>query len=181
MERIEFATWVSALQTYYPRHNLLPNGAAIDLWYLELGDISFELLSAALRKWVNTERWPPSIAELRGMCAEITQGKSLDWGAAWKEVITAVGRHGYMEEQKALSSLSPLTRQAVSRIGWRDICMSESPETLRAQFRQVYEIVAKREEESRQLPPALKETIAYISSSARPSLTSGPPELPKKG
>lgn len=51
----------------------------------------------------------------------------------------------------------------------------------RAQFRQVYEIVAKREEESRQLPPALKETIAYISSSARPSLTSGPPELPKKG
>ena len=181
MDAHDFAVWVSALQTYYPRFNMLPNGEAIELWYTELNDIPFEVLSAALRKWVNTERWPPSIAEIRALCAEIVQGKTPDWGAAWKEVTNAIGRHGYLEERKALESLSPLTRQAVSRIGWTDICTSQSREILRAQFRQVYEIVAKRDAEDRQLPPALKEQIALIGAPNQTKLIEGEAKSPKKG
>ena len=173
MKKIEFATWESALQTYYPRFNLLPNAEAIELWYRELGEMPFDLLSAALRKWVNTERFPPSIAEMREICAEIVQGKPPDWGDAWKEVTKAIARHGMYQEEEALNSMSPLARQAASRIGWRDICMSENPEALRAQFRQVYEICQKREIEDRQLPPALKEAIAYIGGKSTPQITEG--------
>ena len=181
MERIEFATWVSALQTYYPRHNLLPNTAAIELWWTELGDFSYGLLSAALRKWVNTERYPPSIAELREICSEIVHGKPMDWGEAWASVVSAIGRYGMYQEEKAISSLQPIVQQVVSRIGWRDICMSENPDTLRAQFRQVFQICQQREIEARQLPPALKETIANIGSFASPSLSSAHHNMPKKG
>lgn len=177
MDAHDFAAWVSALQTYYPRFNLLPNGEAIELWYTELNDIPFEVLSAALRKWVNTERWPPSIAELRALCADITQGKAPDWGEAWREMVRAVGRYGYMRESEAMASLSPLTRKAVSFIGWQDICMCDSPEILRAQFRQVYESVTRREVEDRQLPPALKDEIALIGTSVHASL---PQILPAK-
>ncbi len=171
MKKIEFATWVSALQTYFPRFNLLPNAEAIELWYRELGEMPFELLSAALRKWVNTERYPPSIAELRKICAEIVNGKPMDWGEAWTAVVKVIGRYGIYQEEKALASLPPLARQAASRIGWRDICMSENPDTFRAQFRQVFQICQQREIEDRQLPPALKEAIAFIGGVSSPQLT----------
>jgi len=173
MERIDFAKWASYLQTYFPNYNLLPNPEALELWYGELGNMPFDLLFAALRKWVNTHRYPPSIAELREICAEIVQGKPMDWGEAWTAVIKAVGRYGIYREEKALASLPPLARQAASRIGWRDICMSENPDTLRAQFRQVFQICWQREIEDRQLPPALKETIAFIGGGDPPQLTKG--------
>ena len=173
MEKLDFAKWVAYLQTYFPRFNLLPNAEAIELWYRELGDMPFDLLSAALRKWVNTERYPPSIAELREICAEIVQGKAPDWGDGWSAVTKAIGRYGIHQEERALESLPPIARQAASKIGWRDICLSENPDTIRAQFRQVYQICQQREIEDRQLPPALKETIAFIGGTTTPQITEG--------
>lgn len=75
-----------------------------------------------------------------------------------------------MAEEKALDSMSPTTQKAVLKIGWRGICMSENPDTIRAQFRQVYEICVNREIEDRQLPPALKDTIAQIGEKIFPML-----------
>ena len=170
MDKRKFADWAAALQTYYPRFELLPNEQAMELWYRELRDIPYDLLSAALRKWVVTEKWPPSIAELRSMCADLVRGPAPDWGDAWREVVDAIGRYGATRPEEAYAVMSPLTQQTVDRIGWRDICLSEVPDTIRAQFRQVYQIVTQREREDRQLPPALKDTIALITGAAAPQL-----------
>jgi hypothetical protein len=59
--------------------------------------------------------------------------------------------------------MQPTTRAAVERIGWTDICQSENPETIRAQFRQIYEISAQREVEDRQLPESVKGVINGIA------------------
>ncbi|MBR5094111.1 MAG: hypothetical protein IK095_03365 [Oscillospiraceae bacterium] len=163
MEKREFAVWAAALQTYFPRYEILPNAQAMGLWYQELQDIPAEVLTAALRKWVTTERFPPSIAELRALCADLVQGPPPDWGAAWREVVHAIGRYGDRVED-AYAHMSPLTRRTVESIGYRDICMSENTEIIRAQFRQVYQIVAQREKEDRQIPPALKEMLSAIGS-----------------
>lgn len=170
MTKAEFAVWAAALRTYFPRHSLLPNEQAIELWYRELQDLTVDVLSAALRKWVHTETWPPTIAELRIMAAEIVNGPAPDWGEAWGEVVRAIGRHGIYREAEALKSMSPLTQAAVKRIGWHDICMSENPETLRAQFRQIYQVVEQRETQDRQLPESLK---AMITGLCMPALEDG--------
>lgn len=170
MTKKEFAVFAMALKTYFPRDNLLPTEEAMELWYRELQDISFDVCTAMLRKWVGTQKWPPSIAEIRSMCAEIAHGKLPDWGEAWREVEKAIGRYGYMAEEKALDSMSPTTQEAVLKIGWRGICMSENPDTIRAQFRQVYETCASRESEERQLLPALKDMIAQIGKKNPPML-----------
>ena len=162
MERADFKDWIDALQTYYPRFNIIPNPQAITLWYKELGDIPKELLDTALRRWVNTEKWPPTIAELRALCAEIVNGKAPDWGEAWYEVERAIGRYGCERGQEALAAMGPLTQAAVKRIGWRSICLSENPDIMRAQFRQCYEICAKRSQENLVLPSSLKESIKQI-------------------
>lgn len=162
MNKTEFAAVAAALQTYFPRFNLLPNREAMELWYMELKDIPAELLTAALRKWVVTEKWPPSIAELRELCSEISEGKLPDWGDAWSEVSCAVRRYGYMRPEEAIESMSPATQAAVRRIGWTQICESENQDTLRAQFRQIFEIVSKREIEDRKLSQELKTEIERL-------------------
>lgn len=170
MTKKEFAVFAMALKTYFPRDNLLPTEEAMELWYRELQDIPADVATAMLRKWVDTEKWPPSIAEIRSMCSEIAHGKLPDWGEAWHEVTKAISRYGYMQKEAAYASMSPTTQKAVDRIGWYDINMSENPDTIRAQFRQVYEICVNREIEDRQLPPALKDTIAQIGEKIFPML-----------
>ena len=163
MDKTEFATIAAALRTYFPRYNMFPNEEAMSLWYQELQDVPAEVLGTALRKWVATNKWPPSIAELRESCAEVVKGKVPDWGEAWAQVTRAIRRYGYARPEEAMESMQPTTRAAVERIGWTAICESENPETIRAQFRQVYEISAQREVEDRQLPESVKGVISGIA------------------
>lgn len=162
MNKKEFSMWAMALITFFPRFNLLPTPEAAELWYQELKDIPYQVATAMLRKWANTQKWPPTIAEVRAMCAELASGKLPEWSDAWQEVTKAIGKYGYLDEEGALDSMSPLTVAAVEKIGWRAICFSENPDTIRAQFRQVFQICANREIEDRQLTPELKETIRNL-------------------
>lgn len=173
MTTAEFGIFAAALKTFYPRENLLPSAEAASLWYDMLKDLDGETVNAALRKWVATEKWPPSIADLRSSCTEISAGELPDWGQGWAEVTKAIHRYGWSRPREALASLPPLARAAAERLGWQQICESENPDTLRAQFRQIYGIVGTRETEERQLPAALRETIAMIGTGGRPALEEG--------
>lgn len=68
MNKQEFASVAMALQTYYPRFNLLPNDHALDLWFEQLADIDANVMQAAVKKWAAKEKWPPTIADLRELC-----------------------------------------------------------------------------------------------------------------
>lgn len=175
MDREEFAVIAAALQTYYPRFNIMPNEQAMYLWYDELKDISSEVLTAALKKWVVTEKWPPTIADLRGACDEVVNGDRPGWDVGWMEVQHAVRRYGFMQPKEAMAAMGEITQEAIRRIGWTNICESENPEALRAQFRQVYEICEKRTAGDRKLPPVLRDTIRRIQMgrSMVPELESG--------
>lgn len=167
MVRQEFAIWCAALQTYFPRHNLLPTPEAKNLWYQELKDLDAGTATAVLRKWVATEKWPPSIAEIRAMALDMVNGPASDWGDGWQEVKEAISRYGWCREKEALASLSPAARSAAQRIGWKDICDSENPEALRAQFRQVYQVAAERERQDQLIAPSTREMIAGITGSMK--------------
>lgn len=176
MERNEFGLWVKALQTYYERFNLLRTKEAVELWYRELEYIPAEVLLAALRKWVNSSQkgqFPPSISEIKALVAEITVGQLPDWADGWYEVRKAIGRYGNMREEEALASLSPITRQAVKYIGWKDVCLSENPDVVRGQFRKAYEACARREEEDRNLSPELKAAINRLQIGTKKEVNNG--------
>ena len=169
MDKKEFAVWASAMRTYFPRYNMLPNPEAMDLWYQELKDLPYPVASAALRKWVGTEKWPPSIAEIRATAGELVNGPAADWGQGWQEVQQAVRRFGWCREKEAMDSLSPAARTAAQRIGWQDICTSENMETLRAQFRQVFQTEAQRQRQDALMAPEMKALISGITMKGGPA------------
>lgn len=169
MDKKEFALFASALRTYYSKENLLPNSQAMELWFRQLMDIPYPVAEATLNKWVATNKWSPSIAEIRELAAEIQNGKLPDWGEAWEETCKAISRYGYYRPKEALASLSPLTRKTVERLGFTNLCLSENPTADRANFRQCYEIVAKREQEAQVLSLPLQQIIQQLSDGMAPN------------
>lgn len=173
MEKQEFATLAAAIRTFYPKENILPNKEAMALWYRELQDLPFPVAEAALRKWVSTNKWSPSIAELRETAATIQHGEIPEWGEAWEKVLKAIKKYGIYSIGPAMASFDPLTRKAVECIGFRDICMSENIAADRANFRMIYENLAEREKTRQQVALPLQKAIERLGSSERLQIGEG--------
>ena len=173
MNKQEFSKWVMALKTYYPREQLLPNAQAIELWYQELHDIPMQVAEAALRKWVSTSKWSPTIAEIREMCVDVKRGDAPDWSDGWAQVMLAIRRYGQYNQGEAMAFLDPITRETVRRLGFYNLCVSENPVSDRARFKETFEIMAKREQMRLQLPLELQEGIKRIQGEFRFQIESG--------
>ena len=122
MNKKEFALFASALRTYYPREKLLPNEQAMELWFNQLQDIPYKLAELTLNTWVATNKWSPSIADIRENATGLTQGEPKDWGEAWREVLRAINIYGSYQELEALESMDETTKRVVERLGFRNIC-----------------------------------------------------------
>lgn len=166
MTRQEFWQFAAAIRTYYSRENILPNEQAMELWFRQLQDIPFPVAEAILSKWVATNKWSPSIADIRDGVAEIQNGgPAPDWGEAWDQAMNAIRRFGSYDEDGALASLPPLTRETVRRLGYKSLCWSENQVADRANFRQVYEILSKRKVETDKIPLPVRETLKALTAS----------------
>ena len=162
MDKKEFSLFAMALKTYYPREQLLPNQQAMELWYRELCDIPYNVAEMALRKWVSTNKWSPSIADIREMTSGIVNGDPLTWGESWERAMTAVRRFGSYNQAAAMDSLDPLTRKCVESIGFITLCMSENIMVERAHYQKIFEIYSKREQTEKRLAGPLLEAISQV-------------------
>jgi hypothetical protein len=165
----EFALLASALRSYFPREDkLLPTKESMELWYRELQDIPYPTAEAALRKWVATSKWSPSIAELREMAAEVTTGDIPDWGTGWRQVCDAMRNYGREYPKSAYASMHPVVAEAAKGLGsWWNLCVSDNTDADRANFRMIYEPLAKRKREERQLSLPLQNTINKLQAAER--------------
>lgn len=134
----------------------------MELWYKQLQDIPYNVAEVTLNKWVATNKWSPSIADIREQATIITQGAAKDWGDAWNEVLKAISYYGSYREDEALESLDETTRRVVKRLGFRNLCMSEEIQVDRANFRMIYEQQIERDKQDAQLPPKLKALISNM-------------------
>ena len=173
MTRQEFSKWVMALKTYYPREQLLPNEQAMELWYQALKDIPMQVAEATLRKWVATSKWSPTIAEIREMSVDVKRGDAPDWSDGWAQVQLAIRRFGQYNPKEALAMLDPITRETVKRLGFYNLCVSENPISDRKQFKDTFEIMAKREQMRLQLPIELQGDIKSIQGEFKLMIESG--------
>lgn len=164
MTKQEFALFAAALKTYYPREQLLPNSQAMDLWFAQLQDIPFKLAETALNKWVATNKWSPSIAEIRETSLNIQQGDLPTWGDGWEQVCYAIRHFGYYNQAGAMNYLTGITKEAVKRMGFRNLCLSENEAADRANFRMIFETLANRQKMDAQLPKYLTKLIDEIQS-----------------
>lgn len=167
MTEKEFGLFALALKTYYPKEGLLPNNQAMELWYRQVADIPYNIAEAALNKWVATNKWSPTIADIREMSISVSHGDIPTWGDAWEEVCRAIRKFGSYRAGEAIETLSPLAKKATQRIGFTNLCMSENVAADRANFRMIYETLAERQKKEAQLPLPLKQLIAELQNDTK--------------
>lgn len=162
MDKKEFSTFAMALKTFYPREPLLPNQQAMELWFRELQDIPAQVAEMALRKWVSTNKWSPSIADIREMASGIVNGDPMSWGESWEKALNAVRKFGSYNKGAALDSLDPITRKCVESIGYMELCMSENIMADRAHYQRIFEVFSKREQTNQRIAAPLLEAISHL-------------------
>lgn len=162
MTKNEFAIIADAIRTYYPKENILPNAQAMELWFMELQDIPFDVAQTSIRQWVSINKWSPTIADIREMASTVSIGAIPEWGEGWEQVLKAIRQFGMYRVGEAMDSFDSITRQCVERLGFRDICLSENINADRANFRMMYESLQERKKKEAQTPAAVMALIESI-------------------
>lgn len=124
----------------------------LQFYVMMLSDIPPQILEVAVKKLIMTNKFLPSIAEIRetayGIKGTISGTAAPDESEAWGEVVKAIQSVGYYG--KPTFSHEAITA-AVNNIGWQDICTTpnEGTNTLRSQFRRAYQLAAQRQKDNR--------------------------------
>ena len=163
MTREELKDFFKVLKAIYTSDRFLPDSAAMAVWASMLEDLDYQVAILAAKKYIATERFPPTVADIRRISSEIVDGERSIWSDGWKEVLSAIRRFGVYGEAEALAFFSPVTRRAVEGIGFKEICTSEDIDVVRGQFRMAFEQIAKREYERAQLPESVRAVIGEMN------------------
>lgn len=150
----QFKVLVKGLKSAYTNPSFLPDGAAIKVWYAFLKDLPYETLEQGIYRYILTNKFPPSIAEIREACT--TDPYAIDWSGAWEQVQYVISRYGYYREAEAMEHLDEPTRRCVKRLGFQNLCVSENAVADRANFRAIFEAEQKKGKELAALSVAEK-------------------------
>ncbi|TEB15158.1 Loader and inhibitor of phage G40P [Pelotomaculum sp. FP] len=141
-------------------------GPTVVLWMKILSDIPYDVVQAALAKVLATAKFWPTVAEIREAAAAISSPFILSPAEAWGQVIKAVQEYGYYRSGEGLATLDKTVQKAVQAFGgFREICMSENIDVVRAQFMRMYGQFANREKETAVLPESVKNFIGGVAKS----------------
>lgn len=173
MTRDEFKILAKGMKAVFTQPTFLPDADAFNIWYSLLKDLEYQVAQAAIQKYMLTNKFPPTIADIREHAASVRTGEKPLWSDGWEEVLRAIRRYGSYRETEALNSMSEITRTAVQRLGFRNLCMSENIMADRANFRMIFEQLADREQTTQKMPVTLSNLIEEIQRREGQNLIEG--------
>ena len=167
MERGEFAILVKAMKAVYSDPKFIADQDAFNIWYELLKDISYDLCQVAIHKYMSTNRFPPTIADLRQIATEVITPEKMNEGEAWALVYRAICNSAYNAGAE-FEKLPPECQKAVGNPAilkeWASLDMSEVNTVIQSNFMRSYKVECKRTQEYDRLPESTKEVIQKISS-----------------
>lgn len=93
----------------------------VNMWASLFADDDSTIVSLAVKKHIMTNKWPPSIAEIREIMADITHPDLIPPDQAWAAVtdlLYTIGEHNHGDAHRRLPSL---IAQTVDAIGWNTL------------------------------------------------------------
>lgn len=85
MTKQEFMRIVKAITTMYP-DAIKQDDYTYELWYRLLNDLTYEQVSAALHKHMQSSVYPPKVADLRKGAVEISAGYRESGNEVWQRI-----------------------------------------------------------------------------------------------
>lgn len=155
---------LTIIQTCYPIHHKNFDEMAFRLsakvWQTAFADMDFGLVFTALQKYLLTEKYPPSISDLRYLAIKMDDPRALKTAEdAWEEVLTAIKRFGYYQQEKAFETLDAPTKRIIKSMGWGEICRSEKIGIVKSNFVKAWDNVTQTQRESDLIPLEILERV----------------------
>lgn len=172
MEREEFKTLVKGMKAVYAQPTFIPDQDAFNVWYELLKDLQYKHLSVAIQKYMLTEKFPPTIADLRSKTSEITEPdiESMSELEAWAIVRKAIGNSGYHSEEefKKLPEACQIAVGSPANLREWALMDSEQVGTVeQSHFIRNYRTAVKRISEDRKIPSNIRALISEIKEEKR--------------
>ena len=164
IDKKKFSNLMKGLQAAYPNAKFVDTEAGLEMWYTMLSDLPLENLVAAVQKHISTNKYAPTIAEIREIASNPAPVK--DWSEGWGYVLSAVSQFGSYRADEALDyiyEMDPLSYKVLKRLNFKEICMSEDLTVDRANFRMAYENEKKYERENNAVPLQVKQVLERLS------------------
>lgn len=166
MDPIEFGKLVVEMKAVYADPKFLPDGNALDIWYMLLQDIPYDDARRAAERHMMTSRFPPTIADIREGALPKEEASELE---AWALVYRAVCNSTYHAEEE-FERLPALCRAAVgSPDNLREMAkMDEATvgSVEQSHFIRAYRAAAGRERDLAKLPQHVREQLRRITAEA---------------
>lgn len=167
MEREEFKILVKAMKAVYAQPTFIPDQDAFNVWYTLLQDLTYEQANLAVQKYMITEKFPPTIADIRQKANEIVQPdvEILTELEAWSLVRKALSNSSYHAEEE-FTKLPEACRIAVgSPANLREWAMMDTDEVEtveQSHFIRNYRTAQKRLKEEAMIPANMRTLIAKM-------------------
>lgn len=157
----KFAQFASAIKTYFPKDNLLPTDEAMDLWFDMLQDLDYQQAYVGLKIYVATNRFPPTISDIRACAMKVKELQELNEIEAWSLVKKAIRNSGYNSVEE-YEKLPPLAQKAVGLPSQlREWALDEnySEAVVMSNFQKAYRFELQKKQEFQKLPQQIQKFI----------------------
>lgn len=171
MTREEFKTLVKGMKAVYAQPTFIPDQDAFNVWFELLKDIPYQQANVAIQKYMLTEKFPPTIADIREKATQIVESvdSSMSELEAWSLVRKAVRNSGYhsVEEFEKLPEACQRAVGSAANLKEWALMDSERVETVeQSHFIRNYRTTVQRISEEKKLPESIRLLIASMRDNA---------------
>ena len=117
--------FIKALKVLSIAYNKEFDQEQAEIWYSFFANTNYEEFRTAVKNLVATNKYLPSIAEIKEEIANLQMKDIPKAEDEWQEVLMAVRKYGYYRPKEALDSLKTYTAYIVNHIGFRNICLAD--------------------------------------------------------
>ena len=163
MHRKTFAAGMALLASVFEKLERVTTDKFLsEQWYKMLSDLTDEQFKYAVEVIVKTQKFAPTISEIRKKAVEFNHQFDLTPEEAWTIVYRDVQEKGYYREPVYDDWKLEAVKEA---IGWKSLCdmTVETKPILRAQFMKMYEAFSQRQKQVETLKsPQLEQFVSQL-------------------
>lgn len=165
MTREEFAVLVKAMKAVYSSENFIADKDAFNVWYGLLQDLPYEQANLAVQKYMTSERFPPTIADIRAKATEIIAPaeESMSELQAWALVQKAIRNSAYHAEEEFEKLPEACQRAVGTAVNLKEWALMDSDQVAtieQSHFVRNYRASVQRMKEEARLPENVRMLIA---------------------
>ena len=156
----DFKIVVSGLKAAYPRDNFIPNEYTFNILYSALHDFDYVTLHKAAQAYIMTEKFPPTIADIRRLACDMVLPADQIAAEEWQRLMKALGQAGRPDAVEYWQKLPEVTREIVGGFSefreWSNLPVTDLMTVHRPMFIKRFEERTKQKRLTAPLPVQLR-------------------------